>query len=66
MSTGLAGGERLRATLTDRTYRVLSVNAETDTARVLAPRDGECRSFRAPVDRIQDDIDAGRIEVTDA
>jgi hypothetical protein len=66
MSAGLAGGERLRATLTDRTYRVLSVNAETDTARVLAPRDGECRSFRAPVDRIQDDIDAGRIEVIDA
>ena len=45
-------GARLRATLTDRTYRVLSVNTETDTARVLAPRDGECRSFRAPVDRI--------------
>jgi hypothetical protein len=66
MSAALAGGERLRATLTDRTYRVLSVNAETDTARVLAPRDGECRSFRAPVDRIQDDIDAGRIEVIDA
>ncbi|PSP41084.1 hypothetical protein BRC68_15820 [Halobacteriales archaeon QH_6_64_20] len=59
-------GARLRATLTDRTYRVLSVNAETDTARVLAPRDGECRSFRAPVDRIQDDIDAGRIEVLPA
>jgi hypothetical protein len=54
MSAALAGGERLRATLTDRTYRV------------LAPRDGECRSFRAPVDRIQDDIDAGRIEVIDA
>ena len=65
MSAALAGGERLRATLTDRTYRVLSVNAETDTARVLAPRDGECRSFRAPVDRIQDDIDAGRIKVID-
>ena len=58
-------GTRLRATVTDRTYRVLSVNAETDTARVLAPRDGEYRSFRAPVDRIQDDIDAGRIEVID-
>ena len=65
MSAALAGGERLRATVTDRTYCVLSVNAETDTARVLAPRDGECRSFRAPVDRIQDDIDAGRIEVID-
>ena len=36
MSAPLAGGERLRATVTDRTYRVLSVNAETDTARVLA------------------------------
>jgi hypothetical protein len=32
---------------------------------VLAPRDGEYRSFRAPVDRIQDDIDAGRIKVID-
>ena len=59
-------GTRLRATITDRTYRVLSVNAETNMACVLAPRDGECRSFRAPVDRIQDDIDAGRIEVIDA
>ena len=66
MSAALAGGTRLRATVTDRTYRVLSVDAETDTARVLAPRDGECWSFRAPVDRIQDDIDAGRIEVIDA
>jgi len=56
-------GTRLRAAVADRTYRVLSVDAETDTARVLAPRDGGCRSFRAPVDRIQDDIDAGRIEV---
>jgi hypothetical protein len=64
--TAVERGTRLRATLTDRTYRVLSVNAETDTARVLAPRDGECRSFRAPVDRIQDDIAAGRIEVIDA
>ena len=59
-------GTRLRAAVADRTYRVLSVNAETDTARVLAPRDGECQSFHAPVDRIQDDIDAGRIEVIDA
>ena len=58
-------GARLRATLTDRTYRVLSVNTETDTARVLAPRDGECRNFRAPVDRSREDIDAGRIEVID-
>ena len=64
--SALAGGTRLRATITDRTYRVLSVNAETNMARVLAPRDGECRSFRAPVDRIQDDIAAGRIEVIDA
>jgi len=59
-------GTRLRATVTDRTYRVLSVNAETDTARVLVPRDGECRSFRAPLDRIHDDIAADRIEVIDA
>ena len=41
-------GARLVATLTGRTYRVLSVNAETDTARVLVPRDGE---FGASVPR---------------
>jgi hypothetical protein len=64
--TAVERGTRLRATVTDRTYRVLSVNAETNIARVLAPRDGECRSFRAPVDRIQDDIAAGRIEVLSA
>jgi hypothetical protein len=59
-------GTQLRATLTNRTYRVLSIDAAANTATRLAPREGECRSFRAPVDRIQEDIDAGRIEVIDA
>ena len=38
MSAGLAGGTRLWAAVTDRTYRVLSVDAETDTARGASTR----------------------------
>ena len=57
-------GARLRATLTDRTYRVGRIDDERAT--VFAPTEGECRSFRAPVDRSREDIDAGRIEVVDA
>ena len=59
--TRVAGGTRLRATLTDREYRV----GQTDTERttVFAPPEGNCRCFSVPTSELAEDIDAGRIEV---
>ena len=64
MSASLAGGERLRATLTDREYRVGSTDDEQTT--VFAPPEGDCRCFAVPTSELVEDIDAGRIEVIDA
>ena len=64
MSGALAGGERLRATLTDRTYRVGRIDDERAT--VFAPTEGDCRCFVVPISELAEDIDAGRIEVIDA
>jgi hypothetical protein len=62
--TRVAGGTRLRATLTGRTYRVGRTDAERTT--VFAPPEGNCRCFSVPTSELVEDIDAGRIEVVDA
>ena len=54
-------GDRLRATLTDRTYRVLGVGASQ--VRVVALPDGGCRAFAVASAELARDIEAGRIEV---
>ena len=64
MSAALAGGERLRATLTDRTYRVGQTDDEETT--VFAPPEDNCRCFAVPTSELVEDINAGRIEVVDA
>ena len=57
-------GERLRATVTDRTYRVGRIDDEQTI--VFAPPEGDCRCFAVPTSELLEDIDAGRIEVVDA
>ena len=64
MSGALAGGERLRATLTDRTYRVGQTDDEETT--VFAPPEDNCRCFVVSTSELAEDIDPGRIEVIDA
>jgi hypothetical protein len=59
--TRVESGDRVRATLTGREYRIGNVGAEFVTA--FAPREGDCRCFAVPVDELRRDVREGRIEV---
>ena len=57
-------GTRLRARLTDRTYRV--GRSDDEQTIVFAPPEGDCQCFAVPTSELLEDIDADRIEVVDA
>jgi hypothetical protein len=56
-------GDRIRATLTDRVYRVGRIDESEGTAAVFAPPEGDCRRFVVPLDELWADVERGRIEV---